>query len=70
MPNNSQQFQPYQMYQQMDQSLHYRVPPTPVSAEMHAAKYGGQVDGAGYVAFDRHQVSFALCGLTEPTLSL
>lgn len=54
--NSRQQYQRYQMYQQMNQPHHYQVPPTPVSAEMHATKYHAQIDNAGQIIFDRHQV--------------
>jgi hypothetical protein len=55
MPN-----QPYGQYQQyqMQMPTHYHVPPTPVSAEMHAAKYVQHMSNDGQILFDHQQVSF------------
>jgi hypothetical protein len=52
----TQSFQPFQQYHHMQMGHHYHVPPTPVSSEMHANKFGQQIDGSGHVLFDRHQV--------------
>jgi len=57
--HNAQQFELFQQqYQQMHMQHPYHVPPTPVSSEMHAAKYGQHVDSTGQLIFDRQQVSF------------
>ena len=48
------QFQ--QQFQQMQMQPHYHVPPTPVSAEMHAAKYVQQMGNNGQILFDHQQV--------------
>lgn len=45
----------YAPYQQM-QLPHYHVPPTPVSAEMHAAKYASHMANNGQLLFDHQQV--------------
>lgn len=57
----TQHFEPFQQYHHMQMGHHYHVPPTPVSSEMHASKY--QVDPAGQIIFDRHQVSVLAGGL-------
>lgn len=56
--HNTQQFEAFQQqYHHSMQMQHpYQVPPTPVSAEMHAAKYGGQIDGSAQLMFERQQV--------------
>ncbi|KPI35575.1 Phosphorus acquisition-controlling protein [Cyphellophora attinorum] len=54
-----QHYQPYQQqYHQVQMPPGYSVPPTPVSSEMHAAKYGQHMDGAAQLMFERQQVSF------------
>ncbi|KIV90526.1 hypothetical protein PV10_07823 [Exophiala mesophila] len=47
-----------QHFQQMQMQPHYHVPPTPVSAEMHAAKYTQHMGNNGQILFDHQQVSF------------
>lgn len=55
--NQTQEYQHYQMYQQMNPSQNFQVPPTPISAEMHANKYMSQVENVGQLLFERNQVS-------------
>ncbi|KAK5197007.1 hypothetical protein LTR99_000638 [Exophiala xenobiotica] len=54
--------QPYgqyhQQYQQMQMPQQYHVPPTPVSADMQAAKYAHHMGNNGQILFDHQQVSF------------
>ncbi|KAK5941371.1 hypothetical protein PMZ80_006649 [Knufia obscura] len=57
-PGQSQQYQQYPAYQQMHNPYQHQVPPTPVSAEMHAAKYASALDPAGQIIFDRQNASF------------
>ena len=54
----TQNFEPFQQYHHMQIGHNYHVPPTPVSSEMHASKYGQHMDNAGQILFDRHQVGF------------
>ena len=57
--HNGQQYSAYQQqYHQVQMPPGYSVPPTPVSSEMHAAKYGHHLDGAAQLMFERQQVSF------------
>lgn len=59
MSFGNQQFQPFQQQYHPVQMPHgYNVPPTPVSSEMQAAKYGQQIDGSAQLMFERQQVSF------------
>lgn len=59
MQHGQTQYQQYhQMYQQMSHAFHQQVPPTPVSAEMHGAKYGTSIDKQNQIMFDRQQASF------------
>ncbi len=51
----TQQFEPFQQYHHMQMGHNYRVPPTPVSSEMHPGKYGHRLDN-GQIIFDGHQV--------------
>jgi len=53
-----QQYQQYSIFQQMQHPYQHQVPPTPVSAEMHAAKYSQNMDLNTHVVFDRHNTSF------------
>lgn len=53
----SQPFAQYPQYQQLQMPPHYHVPPTPVSAEMHAAKYAHHMRNNGQILFDHQQVS-------------
>lgn len=55
MPPN-QQYNQYPQYQQMQMPQQYHVPPTPVSAEMHAGKYAHQMGNNGQILFDHQQV--------------
>ncbi|EXJ88233.1 hypothetical protein A1O1_05163 [Capronia coronata CBS 617.96] len=48
----------YSDYQQMQMAGHYHVPPTPVSAEMQAAKYAPHMGNNGQLLFDHQQMSF------------
>jgi hypothetical protein len=59
----TQNFEPFQQFHHMPIGQHYHVPPTPVSSDMHPAKYGQHVDNGGHLLFDRHQVS--LSSITE-----
>lgn len=53
----------FQQYPQMQMQPHYHVPPTPVSAEMQAAKYVQHVGNNGQILFDQQQVpSFSAFG--------
>lgn len=52
-----QQYQQYAMYQQM-QNPYHQVPPTPVSAEMQAAKFSHAMDATGQLVFDRQNATF------------
>ena len=55
--HNAQQFEAFQQqYHGMQMHHPYQVPPTPVSTEMHAAKYGPLVDATGQLMFERQQV--------------
>jgi hypothetical protein len=64
--HNAQQFEAFQQqYHAMQMHHPYQVPPTPVSAEMHAAKYGTHVDASGQLMFERQQV----CCSNEPDAS-
>lgn len=57
--HGAHQFQPYQQqYHQVQMPPGYSVPPTPVSSEMHAAKYGQHIDGTAQLMFERQQASF------------
>lgn len=49
-----------QQFQQMQMQPHYHVPPTPVSAEMHAAKYTQHMGNNGQILFDHQQVILLL----------
>ncbi|KAK5092202.1 hypothetical protein LTR70_005857 [Exophiala xenobiotica] len=51
-------YQHYPDYQQMHNPYQHQVPPTPVSGEMHAAKYAPACDSAGQIIFDRQNPSF------------
>lgn len=57
-PAQSQQFQQYPMFQQMQNPFQHQIPPTPVSAEMQAAKYSSSMDVANQIVFDRQNASF------------
>jgi hypothetical protein len=46
----------FQQYSQMQMQPHYHVPPTPVSAEMQAAKYVQHMRNNGQILFDQQQV--------------
>ena len=52
------QYQQFPVYQQMQNPYPTQVPPTPVSNEMHAAKYAQVLDAAGQMVFDRQNASF------------
>lgn len=52
----SQPYGQYSQYQQMQMATQYHVPPTPVSAEMHPAKYAQQMGNNGQLLFDHQQV--------------
>ena len=56
----TQNFEPFQQYHHMQMRHQYHVPPTPVSSEMHAAKYAQQMDNSGHLIFDRQQVRNSL----------
>lgn len=56
--NQASQYQQYPMYQQMQNPYQHQVPPTPVSAEMHAAKYTQSIDASGQLMFERQNASF------------
>ena len=54
-----QHFQPSSQYPLVQWGHTYNVPPTPVSSEMQAAKYGPQVDNTGHIfSLQRQQASF------------
>ncbi|KAJ9661797.1 hypothetical protein H2198_001762 [Neophaeococcomyces mojaviensis] len=53
-----QQYQQYQVFQQMQQPYQHHVPPTPVSGEMHGAKFAQAMDANGQLLFDRQNTSF------------
>lgn len=55
---SAQQYQQYSGYQDMRNPFQHQVPPTPVSAEMHGAKYAAALDSAGQIIFDRQNASF------------
>ncbi|KAJ9615409.1 hypothetical protein H2200_001484 [Cladophialophora chaetospira] len=57
LPTN-QPFGQYPQFQQMQMPQQYHVPPTPVSADMHPAKYVQQMANNGHLLFDHQQVSF------------
>lgn len=57
-PAQSQQFQQFPLYQQMQQPYQHRVPPTPVSSEMQATKFVASMDPTGQIIFERQQASF------------
>ena len=65
----TQNFEPFQQYHHMQMGHNYHVPPTPVSSEMHASKYGQHMDNAGQILFDRHQVGYFAISLAMLTLS-
>ena len=54
----AQPYSQYMMYPQMQNPYQHQVPLTPVSMEMHGAKYQQVVDPAGQHAFDRQNTSF------------
>lgn len=55
--HGQQQYSPFQQqYHQMQMPHGYHIPPTPVSSEMHAAKYPQHVDATGQLMFERQQV--------------
>ncbi|KIW65148.1 hypothetical protein PV04_07430 [Phialophora macrospora] len=56
IPN--QPYGQYSHYQQMQMTQQYHVPPTPVSSEIHPAKYAQQMGNNGQLLFDHQQVSF------------
>jgi hypothetical protein len=58
----TQNFEPFQQYHHMQMGHNYHVPPTPVSSEMHASKYGRQMDNGGHLIFDGHQVRSQISG--------
>lgn len=51
-----QPFSQYQQYQQMQMPPHYNIPPTPVSADMQAAKYTIQMGNNAQMLFNHQQV--------------
>ncbi|KAJ4522835.1 hypothetical protein HRR78_000323 [Exophiala dermatitidis] len=53
-----QRYGQYQQYQQMQMVPQYHIPPTPVSGEMHAAKYASHMGNNGQIIFDHQQLSF------------
>ncbi|KIW20172.1 hypothetical protein PV08_00747 [Exophiala spinifera] len=55
---DSQYGQYQQQFQQMQMPQQFHVPPTPVSAEMQAAKYAHEMGNNGQILFDHRQVSF------------
>jgi len=55
LPSQTQAFD-FQHYRQVPISSGYQIPPTPVSSEMHAAKYGQRLDNAGHIMYDGSQV--------------
>lgn len=57
----TQHFEPYQQYAHMPMGHNYNVPPTPISSEMQAGKYGQRLDNAGQLIFDQRQVRGAGC---------
>jgi len=57
-PGQPQLFQQYPAYQQMHNPYQHQIPPTPVSNEMHAAKYASALDVSGQIMFDRQNASF------------
>lgn len=54
----SHPYQQYSMFQDVQNPYRNQVPPTPVSAEMHASKYGSAMDNAGQILFERQNASF------------
>ncbi|EXJ87038.1 hypothetical protein A1O3_03995 [Capronia epimyces CBS 606.96] len=48
----------YPQYQQAQMGMHYQIPPTPVSAEMHAAKYASHMGNNGQLLFNQRQITF------------
>jgi hypothetical protein len=53
-PNQS--YGQFPQYQQMQMPPQYHVPPTPVSADMHPAKYAQHMGNNGQLLFDHQQV--------------
>ena len=58
MDGQAGHFQQYPMYADVQNRYRNQVPPTPVSAEMHAAKYGSALDNAGQMLFESQNASF------------
>jgi hypothetical protein len=54
IPN--QPYGQYSQYQQMQMTSQYHVPPTPVSSEIHPAKYAQQMGNNGQLLFDHQAV--------------
>lgn len=52
----TQHFEPFQQYAHLPIGHSYNVPPTPISSEMQAAKYGQRMDNTGRLIFDQRQV--------------
>lgn len=54
--HQSPAYSQFQQYPQMQMQPHYHIPPTPVSADMQAAKYVQHVGNNGQILFDQQQV--------------
>jgi len=51
-------YEQYSEYQQIHNPYQHQIPPTPVSADMQAAKYAAALDSTGQIMFDRQINSF------------
>lgn len=67
---DSQYGQYQQQFQQMQMPQQFHVPPTPVSAEMQAAKYSHNMGNNGQILFDHQQVcQIGVCGMLAILMS-